>query len=73
MYYLYIYVFIFIFCENKGDRLNKEIMIAFVDAEKTFDNINWNIMLKVLRDVKVDYMNRRIVLQLYKNQRALIS
>ena len=38
-----------------------------------FDNINWDMMFKVHRDIKVDYGNRRIILQLYKDQRALTS
>lgn len=51
--------------------LIKEIMIAFVDIVKVFDNINWNIMIKVLRDGEVDYRYRTAILQPYKNQRAL--
>ena len=52
--------------KKKTLRLNKEIRIAFVvDIEKAFSNINWNIVFKVLRDVKVDYKGIRIILQLY--------
>ena len=54
-------------------RLSKEVMIAFLGIEKTFDNINWNIVLNVLRDIKVNYRDIRKILQPYKNKRALIS
>ena len=30
-------------------------------------------MIRILKDVKVDYKDRRIIQQLYKNERALIS
>ena len=42
-------------------RLDKEIMIAFVDIEKAFYNTSWNIMFKILRDVKIDYRDTRII------------
>ena len=58
---------------EKTLELNKEIMITFVDIEKAFDNHNWNIMFRVLRDEKVDYRGGRIIVQLYTNKRALIS
>ncbi|XP_068084796.1 pro-resilin-like [Anabrus simplex] len=45
-------------------------MVA-VGAEKAFDNVNWNIVLKALRSLKVDYRDRKIIYQLYKNQTAL--
>ena len=58
---------------DKSLRLNKEIMIVFTDTENASNIINWNIIIEVLRDVKVDYRVRRIILKLCKNQRALIS
>ena len=54
-------------------RLNEEIMIVFIDIKNAVDNINWNIMFKVLKDVQVDYRDRRIILRPYKNQRVLIG
>ena len=30
-------------------------MIGFFDIGKAFDSINWNIMFKVFRDVKIDF------------------
>ena len=56
--------------------LDKEIVMTFVDIKKAIDN-NWNIIIlhimicKGLRDAKVHYRDRRIVLQ-HKSQKALI-
>ena len=36
-------------------------MIAFVDIEKAFDDINWNIIFRVLRDIKVDYRDYKLI------------
>ena len=58
---------------EKALRINKNIIIAFIDIEKAFDNVNWNIMLKTLKRLKVDYRDRKIIYQLYKNQTALIG
>lgn len=30
-------------------KLNKEIMIAFINIKKAFDNTDWNIIFEVLR------------------------
>ena len=41
-------------------KLCKKIITAFVDIKKAFDNINWSTMFKVLKDIKVDFRNKRI-------------
>lgn len=33
---------------EKGIRKNKLTFIAFVDIEKAFDNVNWEIMFKMM-------------------------
>ena len=52
---------------------NKPTFIAFVDLEKAFDNVDWNSMLRILKEIGVLYNDRRIVHSLYKNQVAVIK
>ncbi|KAI5741951.1 hypothetical protein M8J77_001464 [Diaphorina citri] len=35
---------------DESMRVHKPIFIAFVDLQKAFDNINWNLMLEILKD-----------------------
>jgi len=49
------------------------IYIAFVDLLKAFDNANWNIMMKILKMIKIDYRDRRIIRELYKHQMTFIK
>ena len=52
---------------------NKPTFIASVDLEKTFDNVDWNSMLRILKEIEVLYNDRRIVHNLYKKQVAVIK
>jgi len=57
---------------EKSFAVHKKVYIAFVDLLKAFDNVNWNVMMKILRIIKMDYRDRRIIRQLYniyKNKR----
>lgn len=58
---------------EKSLTLNKEIVLSFNDIEKAFDNVDWNTMLRVLREARINYRDRRIILQPKKNQRALLG
>uniref|UniRef100_A0A8D8YBS6 Craniofacial development protein 2 n=1 Tax=Cacopsylla melanoneura TaxID=428564 RepID=A0A8D8YBS6_9HEMI len=54
-------------------RVNKPVFIAFVDLQKAFDNVNWNIMMKILEEIGLNFKDRRIIFNLYKNQKAYIE
>ena len=58
---------------GKSFTLNKKVYIAFVDLLKAFDIVNWNIMMKILKMIKIDYRDRRIIRELYKQQTAFIK
>lgn len=47
--------------------------IAFIDLEKAFDKVNWSKMMKILRDVGLDYRDRKIIYELYKNQKSIVE
>lgn len=53
-------------------RVNK-VILAFIDIEKVIDSTEQNTLFKVLRETRVDYHDRRIILQLYKNRKAVIG
>lgn len=46
---------------------DKSSFIAFIDIEKAFDNVNWEIMLKMLKRTGMANMERKLLYQLYKN------
>ena len=52
---------------------NQPMLVAFVDLEKAFDNVDWNTMLGILKEIGVLYNDRRIIHSLYKNQVAVIK
>lgn len=47
--------------------------MAFIDLEKAFDNVNWNKMLLILREIGIEQHDLRIIHSLYKNQTACIE
>jgi len=53
----------FVFAKRcrKNFTVNKKVYIAFVDLLIVFDNINWKVMMKILKMIKIDYKDRRII------------
>jgi len=48
------------------------IYVRFVDFEKAFDRVSWVQMMKVLKSIGVDWRDRRMVMNLYMNQEAMV-
>ncbi|KAI5644882.1 reverse transcriptase (RNA-dependent DNA polymerase) domain-containing protein [Phthorimaea operculella] len=47
--------------------------IAFIDLEKAFDKVDWKKMMSILKTTGLDYRDRRIIYQLYKEQETIIE
>jgi hypothetical protein len=58
---------------EKSYKVNKSVYIAFVDLLRAFGNLNWKVMMKILKMVKVDYRDRRIIRELYKYRTTFIK
>jgi len=58
---------------EKSFTVNKNVYIAFVHLLKAFDNINWNVMMKIIKTIKIDYRYRRIIRELYKHQTTFVE
>lgn len=48
-------------------------MIAFIDIVKALDRVESNTMFRVIRAARIDYGDRRIILQLCRNHRVHID
>lgn len=49
---------------------NKEVAWLFIDAEKSFDNINWEFMLNVMNKLELGPKITKALQVIYKNQAA---
>ena len=49
------------------------MFICFVGFEKAFDRAKWDILLKVMRKVGIDWKDRRLIENLYEHQSAVIK
>ena len=58
-------------CERNLEHEN-ELYICFVDFEKAFDRVNWVKMMEVLRSIQVDWRDRRMIVELYMRQEAVV-
>jgi hypothetical protein len=59
-------------CERSLEHGN-EVFICFVDFEKAFDRIDWVKMLEILKGIGVDWRDRRLIMNLYMNQTAVVK
>ena len=57
---------------EKQLKKGKDTYIAFVDAEKAFDNVEWKKMFETLRRLGVTYNDRRAIYNVYRKQTAVI-
>ena len=48
-----------------------DVYACFVYFEKAFDRINWCRMMKILKDIKIDWKDRRLIRDLYLRQEAI--
>ena len=58
---------------EKRFTVNKKVYVAFVDLLNVFDNVNWNVMMKILKMIIIHYRDRRIIRELYKHQKTSIK
>jgi glutaredoxin-related protein len=55
---------------EKSIHVNKQLYVAFVDLEKSFDNVEWNKILGLPEKLEIDYNYTSIIHQLYNKQVA---
>jgi Reverse transcriptase (RNA-dependent DNA polymerase) len=60
-----------VLCERSLEHGN-DVYICFVDFEKAFDRVNWVKMMEVLKQIQVDWKDRRLISELYMRQQAVI-
>lgn len=53
--------------------MNRATFIAFVDMEKAFDKVDCKLLFTTLKKVRVDWKDRRLILNLYKGQTTEID
>ena len=59
-------------CERSLEHDN-DIFICFVDFEKAFDRVDWTKLLQILKGLGVDWRDRRLIANLYLNQKSVVN
>ena len=59
-------------CERSLEHDN-DIFICFVDFEKAFDRVDWTKLLQILKGLGVDWRDRRLIANLYLNQKSVVK
>jgi len=58
-------------CE-RSLKFGNKVYACFVDLEKAFDRVDWKILLSTLKEIGVDWRDRRMIKQLYLSQTATV-
>src|SRR6218665_1727726 len=58
-------------CERSLEHDN-ELFICFVDFEKAFDRVKWTKLWHILKTIRIDWRDRRLISNLYLQQEAII-
>ncbi|KAI5735741.1 hypothetical protein M8J77_022050 [Diaphorina citri] len=57
---------------EKMIEVNKNLYVCFIDWEKAFDRVDWNILLRVLKEIDLNWEDRRLIRELYKGQKVVV-
>ena len=49
-----------------------DLYVCYIDFEKAFDRVRWDKMMKVLKELSVDWKDRRMIKDLYMRQEAVV-
>jgi hypothetical protein len=52
--------------------VNGELCVCFIDWQKAFDRVNWTKLLEILKEIGVDWRDRRLIYNLYMGQRVKV-
>ena len=50
--------------------VKEEMCLCFIDWQKAFDCVDWTILLEMLRNIGVNWRERRLIRNLYMGQRV---
>lgn len=53
--------------------VNRKTYVVFVDIQKAFDKVNWKQLFKAMKNIGLDWRDRRLILLLYKNKSTEIN
>ena len=60
-----------VLCEKSLEHGN-DVYIYFIDFKKAFDRVNWTKMMAALKELGIDWRDRRLIDDLYMRQEAVI-
>jgi len=49
------------------------VSICFVDYENAFDRVDWLKLLGILKEIDVDWRDRRLIVNLYTQKRTVVK
>ena len=49
-----------------------DLYICYIDFEKAFDRVRWDKMMEILKELSVDWRDRRMIKDLYMRQEAVV-
>lgn len=53
-------------------RIKKPMYIAFVNLEKAFYNVNWEILFIILKYINIDIKDRKVIKELYSKEKTVL-
>lgn len=53
--------------------VNRKTYLTFIDLKKAFDKVDWKLLFRGIKEIGMDWKDRRLILNLYKKQRTEIE
>ena len=58
---------------ERSIEVDKELNVCFIDYEKAFNRVDWNKMKSILKQIDIDWRDRRLIANLYLDQTVTVQ
>jgi hypothetical protein len=48
--------------------VDEELSVCFIDSQKAFDRVNWTNLMQILKEIRIDWREKRLISNLYMVQ-----
>jgi retron-type reverse transcriptase len=52
--------------------IDEELRVCFIDWQKVFDRVSWTKLMQILKEIGIDWRERRLLSNLYMAQRVKV-
>jgi hypothetical protein len=53
-------------------QIDEKLSVCFIDWQKAFDRVSWTKLMQILKDISIDWRERKLISNLYMAERVKV-